>query len=36
MAAYDSSILIFLILFNSLKILSCENLVIPVKKTKHK
>ena len=36
MAAYDSSILIFLILFNSLKMLSCENLVMPVKKTKRK
>ena len=36
MAAYDSSILIVLILFSALKILSCENLVMPVKKTKRK
>ena len=36
MAAYSGNMLMFWILFSSLKMLSCENLVIPVRKTKRR
>ena len=36
MVAYSGNMLMFWILFSSLKILSCENLVIPVRKTKRR
>ena len=36
MAAYSGNMLMFLMLFNSLKMLSCENLVMPVRNTKRR
>ena len=35
-AAYSGNMLMFLMLFSSLKMLSCENLVIPVRNTKRR